>query len=45
MAYEVTVTEVFRDWYENLSAPEQDSVEYVVNRLIEVGPALEVVPV
>jgi hypothetical protein len=40
MAYEVNVTEVFRDWYEDLSATEQDSVEYVVNRLIEAGPAL-----
>ena len=40
MAYEVNVTDVFRDWYEDLSAPEQDSVEYVVNRLIAAGPAL-----
>ncbi len=40
MAYEINVTDVFRDWYEDLSRPEQDSVEHVVNLLIEAGPAL-----
>ncbi|WP_348269459.1 type II toxin-antitoxin system RelE/ParE family toxin [Edaphobacter paludis] len=40
MAYDVSVTEIFKDWYEELSMEEQASVEYVVDLLIEAGPAL-----
>lgn len=40
MAYEVIVTEAFRDWYEDLTEPEQDRVGFVVDLLQEAGPAL-----
>jgi hypothetical protein len=40
MACEVNVTEVSRGWYEDLTRPEQDSVETAVNRLIDVGTGL-----
>lgn len=40
MVYEVSVTEMFRDWYEDLSMSEQESVERVVNLLMDAGPAL-----
>ncbi len=34
------MTETFRDWYEDLTEPEQDSVGFVVDLLQEAGPAL-----
>jgi hypothetical protein len=41
MAYEVEVSDEFKDWYEDtLSEPEQNSVERVVLMLMEAGPAL-----
>ena len=40
MAYEVEVSDEFKDWYEPLSEPEQLSIERVVEMLIEAGPAL-----
>jgi hypothetical protein len=40
MTYEVLVTELFKRWYEDLSESEQDSVQHVVNLLMEAGPAL-----
>ena len=40
MAYEVEVSDEFRDWYEPLSEAEQLSVERVVLMLEEAGPAL-----
>lgn len=40
MAYQVEVSEEFRTWYEDLSEPEQNSVERVVLMLMEAGPAL-----
>lgn len=41
MAYEVEVTDLFKDWYEDtLSEPEQNSVERIVLLLEEAGPAL-----
>ncbi len=40
MAYEVAVSDDFRGWYEDLSEPEQNSVERVVLMLMEAGPAL-----
>jgi hypothetical protein len=40
MVYEVIVTEAFRDWYEELTEPEQDRVGFVVDLLQEAGPAL-----
>lgn len=40
MPYEVEVSDEFRDWYEPLSAAEQNSVERVVLMLMEAGPAL-----
>ena len=40
MAYEVEVSNEFRDWYEPLSETEQDSVGRVVGLLEERGPAL-----
>lgn len=40
MAYEVEVCDEFKTWYEDLSEPEQNSVERVVLMLMEAGPAL-----
>ena len=40
MAYEVSVSNEFRDWYEPLSEAEQDSIGRVVGLLEERGPAL-----
>jgi hypothetical protein len=40
MAYEVAVSDEFRDWYEPLSEPEQLSIERVVLMLMEAGPVL-----
>jgi hypothetical protein len=40
MAYEVAVSDEFREWYEPLSEPEQLSIERVVFMLMEAGPAL-----
>jgi hypothetical protein len=40
MAYEVEVSDEFKAWYEDLSEPEQNSVERVVLMLMEAGPAL-----
>jgi hypothetical protein len=40
MAYEVEVTDEFKAWYEDLSEPEQSSVERVVLMLMEAGPSL-----
>jgi hypothetical protein len=40
MAYEVEVSDEFKAWYENLSEPEQNSVERVVLMLMEAGPSL-----
>ena len=40
MAYEAEVSDEFKAWYENLSEPEQNSVERVVLMLMEAGPAL-----
>ena len=40
MAYEVEVSDGFKAWYENLSEPEQNSVERVVLMLMEAGPSL-----
>lgn len=40
MAYEVEVSDEFKVWYEDLSEPEQNSVERVVLMLMEAGPAL-----
>jgi hypothetical protein len=40
MAYEVEVSDQFKVWYEDLSEPEQNSVERVVLMLAEAGPAL-----
>lgn len=40
MAYEVEVSDEFKTWYEDLSEPEQNSVERVVMMLMEAGPAL-----
>jgi hypothetical protein len=40
MAYEVEVSDQFKTWYEDLSEPEQNSVERVVLMLMEAGPAL-----
>ena len=34
------VSDQFKDWYEPLSEPEQNSVERVVLMLMEAGPAL-----
>lgn len=39
MAYEVEVSDEFKDWYEPLSEQEQNSVERVV-LMMEAGPAL-----
>jgi len=39
-AYEVEVSDEFRDWYEPLSESEQLSIERVVLMLMEAGPAL-----
>jgi hypothetical protein len=41
MAYDVIVTDVFRDWYENLLIAEQRSIQRVVGLLIDAGPALK----
>lgn len=40
MAYEVEVSDEFKTWYEDLSEPEQNSVERLVLMLMEAGPAL-----
>lgn len=40
MAYEVEVSDEFREWYEPLSESEQDSIGRVVGLLEERGPAL-----
>lgn len=40
MAYEIEVSDEFKDWYEPLSEPEQNSIERVVLMLEEAGPAL-----
>ncbi len=40
MAYEVEVSDEFKAWYEDLSEPEQNSVERVVLMLMEAGPSL-----
>jgi len=40
MAYEILVTETFKDWYEDLSEPEQVSIQHVVSLLEEAGAAL-----
>jgi hypothetical protein len=40
MAYEVEVSDDFKAWYENLSEPEQNSIERVLLMLMEAGPAL-----
>ena len=40
MAYQVEVSDEFKTWYEDLSEPEQNSVERVVMMLMETGPAL-----
>jgi hypothetical protein len=41
MAYEVEITDEFRDWYEDgLDVEEQKSVARVVEMLVEAGPAL-----
>ena len=40
MAYEVEVSDEFKTWYEDLSEPEQNSVERVVLMRMEAGPAL-----
>jgi hypothetical protein len=40
MAWEVEYTDEFRDWWNDLTAEEQDSVEQVVGLLEELGPAL-----
>jgi hypothetical protein len=40
MAYEVEVSDEFKIWYEDLSEPEQNSIERVVLMLMEAGPAL-----
>jgi hypothetical protein len=40
VTYEVAVSDEFKDWYEPLSEPEQNSVERVVSMLMEAGPAL-----
>ena len=40
MTYEVEVSDKFKTWYEDLSEPEQNSVERVVLMLMEAGPAL-----
>jgi hypothetical protein len=36
----VEVSDEFKTWYEDLSEPEQNSVERVVLMLMEAGPAL-----
>jgi hypothetical protein len=40
MAYDVAVSDGFKDWYEPLSEPEQNSIERVVLMLMEAGPSL-----
>lgn len=40
MAYDVQVSDEFREWYEPLSESEQDSIGRVVGLLEERGPAL-----
>ena len=40
MAYEILITDAFRDWYEGLLEAEQNSVERVVDMLAGVGPLL-----
>ena len=40
MAWDIEYTEVFGEWWESLSAAEQDSVAMVVDLLEEYGPAL-----
>ena len=40
MAYEVEVSDEFKFWYEDLSEPEQNSVERVVLMQMVAGPAL-----
>ena len=40
MAYEVEVSDEFKDWYEPLSEMEQNSIERVVLMLMEAGPFL-----
>ena len=41
MAYEISISDEFRSWYEDvLSQAEQNSVERVVLLLIELGPSL-----
>ncbi|MGA2170969.1 MAG: type II toxin-antitoxin system RelE/ParE family toxin [Terracidiphilus sp.] len=40
MAYEVEVSDEFKAWYEDLSEPEQNSVERVVLMPMEAGPSL-----
>lgn len=39
-AYEVQVSDEFRDWYEPLSESEQDDISRVVGLLEQRGPAL-----
>jgi hypothetical protein len=40
MSYEVEASDEFNAWYEDLSEPEQNSVERVVLMLMGAGPAL-----
>jgi hypothetical protein len=41
MAWEVEFTDEFGKWWDQLSAPEQKSVDFTVSLLQEVGPTLK----
>ena len=40
MVYEVEFTDEFEEWFDSLTAIEQDSIRRSVNLLEEIGPAL-----
>jgi len=40
MAFEIEVSDEFRDWYEPLTESEQLSIEHVITQLAEAGPML-----
>jgi hypothetical protein len=40
VAFEILVTDTFREWYEGLQGPEQESVRRVIHLLEDSGPSL-----
>ena len=40
MAWDVEYTDEFSDWWDGVSAPEQNSVDFTVNLLQNLGPTL-----